>query len=498
MSQTHFGKYRLVRHLADGGMATIWLAEQTGPEGFTKELVIKRLLPKLARDSLFTQMFLDEARLASKLSHPNIGQILELGQLDGAYFIAMEFVDGLSLEQVIEAYSDHGPMLPDLAARVIVDVLKALDHAHGATDRSGESLGVVHRDVTPSNVLVSVDGIVKLVDFGVAKAVKHHTKTQTGAVKGKYAYMSPEQVRDENVGPESDLFSVGITFFELLTGVKPFGKELPAVSRILREESPDPREFEPSVPELYAQIIARALTKSADDRYASAQAMLLDLETALRMRNSYVSNRELSVLVRKLRGLPIPKRDDSIEFDGALFTADRSAENLQVRPTGSKKPPLIVIALSVFSVLVAAMLGALLISSRPGVAPGTLFVLSEEVPAEPGSQPEALYIREGNPVVVETTPEATVFHRGIFIGTTPFQTTLTPGKYRVEFVSGDTYKEATLSVDEGDVFTRFRRDLSSLDNAPGDAPVKPERLPPKVLKGLDDFLKKKSQEKSQN
>lgn len=490
MSESYFGKYRLVRHLAEGGMATIWLAEQTGPEGFNKELVIKRLLPSLAKDRLFTDMFLDEARLASKLAHPNIGQILELGQLEGDYFIAMEFVDGLSLEAIIDAYDEHGAMAPDLAARLVADVLKALEYAHEATDRHDEPLEIVHRDVTPSNILVSNDGIVKLVDFGVAKAVKHHSQTQTGAVKGKYPYMSPEQIRDEDVGPASDVFSAGITFYEMLTGERPFGSELPAVSRILREETPDPREVNPAIPEQYVRIVEKALAKSTEDRYSTARAMLLDVETTLRMRNSYVDNRELSVLVRSLRGLPLPQRDESVEIEGALFAADRTADNMQfVNRESSKTPPPIVIGVTVATFLgVVVVIAILVVLTTASIPPGSLIVLSDESPAEADSRPEALFVRDGAIVAIETVPEAALFHRGIFIGTTPIQTRLSPGSYKVELTLGETFKRDVIRIEGDEPFYRHRVDLAGLEEGKGQKPRKPEAPKPGILDNIESLL----------
>lgn len=491
------GKYRLVRHLATGGMAEIYLAEQAGPEGFAKEIVIKRILPHLAKDAQFTDMFLDEARLASNLNHPNIGQILELGQHGTHYFIAMEFIDGASLDELIEG--DSG-VPPDVAARIIADTLQALDFAHESKDRDGRPLNIVHRDVTPSNVMVSIDGIVKLVDFGVAKAAKKNHKTQTGAVKGKFAYMAPEQIETSDIDRRADIFAIGIVFYELLTGVKPFGEELAAVSRILHEDPKDPREIRAEIPDPYVQIIRRALRKSPQERYPTAHTMLLDIETALRMRNSYVGPREISYVIRKFRGLTLPAGVDLSVTDTGVFAADRSAElstdssrelktaatalaedesgdEVETAAKRDAKPartapgatltlaipsiPRRAIAIGAGAVLAVAVVAvaASAISNRESPSPlvgqeAKLVVLNATPLVEEGAEPDALYDEGGRPILIDTIPSTKIFKGSTFIGSAPLQTKLRPGKHRIELVLGDERKTATIDVDDSDEFQR--------------------------------------------
>lgn len=299
------GKFSLVRHIATGGMAEIWLAEQIGPGGFAKELVIKRILPHLAQDQQFTSMFLDEARLVAQLTHPKIAQIYELGELDGNYFIAMEYVDGIDVASIIELAREKGQMLPvPLVTKLIVDTLEALDYAHDFTSRDGQPYHLVHRDVTPHNVLVSNDGIVKLVDFGVAKAKQNQSKTQTGAVKGKFAYMAPEQIQNRDIDRRVDIFATGVVLYEMLTLNKPFGEDLAAISNILSSAPPDPRTIRPDIPDALYQIILRALAKNPDDRYADAHLMMMDLQNFLRSTGEYVGDREVASFIRQLQGLP--------------------------------------------------------------------------------------------------------------------------------------------------------------------------------------------------
>jgi len=492
-----FGKYRILRHLANGGMATIWVAEQTGPEGFARYIAIKRLLAEFSKDETLREMFLDEARLASSLSHPNIGQIYELGEIDGEHYIAMEFIDGLSLEEVIASYEEFGPIPHDLAARIMVSILEALEHAHRATDRDGEPLQIIHRDVTPSNILVSNDGIPKLVDFGVAKAIKHKSATQTGAVKGKYAYMSPEQIEGNEVLPASDVFSAGITFFELLTGQKPFGEDLPAVSAILRNPTPDPRTFRKDIPESYARIAQMALEKELTHRYSSARGMLLDLETALRQRNAYITPLEVSVYIRTLRNLPIDV-DASHEMDMGLFSADRSVETQFTPPVVQQVPnrtldKRIIVGIGVAVALLIG-LGIWALNSGQDVPPvtripsGANMVLSETMKIQADAIPSALSRADGRHVIIETLPEADLYHVGVFIGTTPIHTRLSPGFYRVELKLGDLRKRTTIEVKDVPV-TRFFAELAELDDAPIEE--RPTKVAPKKAPAKKTTKKKR-------
>ncbi len=483
-----FGKYSLVRHLATGGMAEIYLAEHVGPGGFAKEVVIKRILPHLAKDEQFTAMFLDEARLASQLNHPNIGQIIELGQQGNEHFIAMEFIDGVSLDDLIEA----GMKMPvDVALRIVADTLGALDYAHEARGRDGKPMNLVHRDVTPSNVMVSSDGIVKLVDFGVAKAAKKDHKTQTGAVKGKFAYMAPEQIETSEVDRRADVFSVGVVTYELLTGVKPFGEELSAVSRILHEEPEDPREFRPELHESVVQIIRRALSKDREDRYPSARGMLLDIETALRKMNSYSSTREISVVVRSHLGLDVPEDVVIGMGDTGIFAADRSADLLVAapaapvteaepapvsvaRPTPSdeRQPPRNaappnrrVIAMAVgagaaallFIVTIAALTGS---PSAPEEPP--TIVLNETAFVEPGADPSHLFDKGGHSVLIDSIPSTRVYRGRHFIGTTPLETRLDRGRHRIELEYGEERKRTAIEVSGSDGYQRRLIDFRAI------------------------------------
>jgi serine/threonine-protein kinase len=268
-----FGKYHLIAHLATGGMADIYLASQTALAGFEKLIVIKRILPNLSREPRFVEMFLDEARIAATLNHPNVVQIFDLGRIQGQYFIAMEYLPGESLSMIIRACRRRKIRIPpELAAGMLLQAAEGLHHAHTRTARDGSPLGIVHRDVSPQNVFVLYDGGVKVVDFGIAKAELRSTKTQTGTLKGKYAYMSPEQIIGHELDGRSDVFALGVVLWECLVRRKLFNQEndLKLLKAITEGDIPSPREVDPQVPELLAEITMKALSHDREERYQSA------------------------------------------------------------------------------------------------------------------------------------------------------------------------------------------------------------------------------------
>lgn len=298
------GDYRLQRKIAMGGMAEIWLAERERPDGRTETVVLKRILHHLARDKKFAEMFQDEARTAALLDHPNIVKVHELNANEGLPFISMEYVDGPDLDYIIDRAAQLQILIPQpFAVRMVADALAGLDYAHHFTDTQGRRLGLVHRDVSPHNVLVSrSSGEIKVCDFGVAKAATSRHKTQTGAIKGKFAYMSPEQIADKPLDGRSDIFSMGIVLYELTTNQRPFGdvSELLAVTAILTQQPADPNEFADDYPEELWRIIKRALAKNRDKRYPSAQAMRQDLEAYLYHRRLQVTPLDVAEFINDM------------------------------------------------------------------------------------------------------------------------------------------------------------------------------------------------------
>ncbi|MCC7539419.1 MAG: serine/threonine protein kinase [Deltaproteobacteria bacterium] len=278
-----YGRYDLLGRLALGGMAEIFLAREDAEGGATRYLVIKRILPHVADDEGFIEMFLQEARVAMRLNHPNICHIYEFGQEEGTYFIAMEWVNGVPLGKLIRRARQEGGIPVPFAMKVIAQVAEALHHAHTSKDASGRSQGIVHRDVTPHNVMVSYDGVVKLLDFGIAKAMDFVTKTQAGVVKGKFAYMAPQQCRGEVIDGRADIFSLGVCLYEVLTGEPLFHRatQFETMRAVIEEEPPSIMAKRPDCPPQLEAIVRRALAKNPDDRFPTAAAMQDALEQVI-------------------------------------------------------------------------------------------------------------------------------------------------------------------------------------------------------------------------
>ena len=291
-------RYQLLRHLATGGMADVFLARQLGGAGFVKECVIKRILPHLADDQQFVTMFLDEARVCARLNHPNIAQVYDHGREGEDYFIAMEHVDGVDLDKLLDKLHAGGEkrMNYAVAARIVCGVADGLEHAHNALDERGQPLGLVHRDVTPSNVVVSFEGVPKLLDFGIAKASSRQGKTEVGIIKGKVPYMSPEQVMGEPLDGRSDLFSLGCILYELTTGDKPFAGQNSAELglKILHDEPTPPTLLIGDFPEALEGIITCALAKRPEERVASARALQLQLERFLSLSGTPMTSHDVA------------------------------------------------------------------------------------------------------------------------------------------------------------------------------------------------------------
>jgi eukaryotic-like serine/threonine-protein kinase len=274
---TQIGKYVVQRKLAEGGMAEIFLASSFGPEGFEKQVIIKRIRPAFADDASFIDMFVSEARLVSRLNHANIVQIFDFDRHENTFYIAMEYIRGKSLAQAHQRARELSvPLLPALAAQIISEVARGLSFAHRLTER-GQPLGLVHRDVTPQNILLSYEGAVKLTDFGIAKAGSR--ASTVGMLKGKFAYMSPEQSRGEPVDARTDIFALGITFWELLTGGRLFdGDSDIAVLRAVQERSVlPPEQLNPAVDSALNALVMHCLERDRKDRFQTAQ----DLERAI-------------------------------------------------------------------------------------------------------------------------------------------------------------------------------------------------------------------------
>ncbi|WP_279635584.1 serine/threonine protein kinase [Corallococcus carmarthensis] len=296
-----FGRYELLRKLATGGMGAVYLARQKGPVGFQKLLVVKRLLPHLSEDDEFLQMFLDEARIAALLNHPNIAQIYEMGDVDGQYYIAMEYVHGEPLGSLVPRASAHPGGFPlGLRCRIIAEAAAGLDAAHNARSPSGRKLSLIHRDVSPQNVLVGFNGGVKLIDFGVAKAQGKLSQTVVGTIKGKHAYMSPEQARGEPLDARSDVFGLGTVFYELLTNGRLFKREteMATLKAVVGHKIVPPSEAVPGIPKSLDPIVFKALARKRDDRFTTAGELQLALEEFLQQEKLHGTSAHLAAFMR--------------------------------------------------------------------------------------------------------------------------------------------------------------------------------------------------------
>jgi serine/threonine-protein kinase len=305
MPVREYGKYMLVRKLAEGGMAEIFLAKQIGVEGFEKNVVIKRMLPHLSQVPDFVSMFLDEARLAATLSHPNVVQISDLGFADGCYYICMEYLAGEDFAAVIRVIRRRNQQVPlHITLRVLADAAAGLHYAHEATDQRGNPLNLVHRDVSPSNIFITYSGQVKVLDFGIAKAESRASVTSAGVVKGKYQYMSPEQGRGESVDRRSDVFSLGVSLYEALTGVRPFVRDSDlAVLKAVLEGSFEPiRSLRPDLPLEVESIVTRAMALEREHRFATAQELSNEIDKYLTAGTSSGGFRVLGEFMRSTFG----------------------------------------------------------------------------------------------------------------------------------------------------------------------------------------------------
>lgn len=298
------GKYQVIRRLGRGGMAEVFLAKAAGPMGFEKTLVVKRIHPHLMEEEPFIEMFLSEARLAAQLNHANVVQIFDFGEEDGSYFIAMEHIDGPSLFTLIKQASAEGTPIPfTLCAKILSFACEGLAYAHELADpATGKPLGLIHRDISPDNILLSRTGGVKVVDFGIAKVASQGTRTQTGVVKGKVAYMSPEQLLGRPLDLRADIFALGVVLYRLVTGEHPFEGEsdVTLIQSILKNPMVEVRERRRDVPKELERIVKKALAKERTQRYQSCRELQADLERFLLKRGEPVGPAQIAEWVKKL------------------------------------------------------------------------------------------------------------------------------------------------------------------------------------------------------
>ena len=320
---TPFGKYYLLERINVGGMAEVFKAKTLGVEGFEKIVAIKRILPSVAEDEEFIKMFVDEAKITSQLSHANLAQTFDLGKINETFYIAMEYVPGKDLRAVFERLKRRGERMPlHLAAYVMARVCEGLDYAHRKRDINGQELNIVHRDVSPQNVIISFEGEVKLIDFGIAKAANKITKTQAGILKGKFGYMSPEQVRGLPIDRRSDIFAAGVVLYELCTGERLFtgGSDFSVLEKVQLAKVTKPSLIAPNLPLKLERVILKALAREPEDRYQHAADLSADL-------------------TRFLLEAPNLSRDQVAAFMKATFPDDNAREEASSPRLEHSPPP---------------------------------------------------------------------------------------------------------------------------------------------------------------
>jgi serine/threonine protein kinase len=311
------GRYELLRRLARGGMAELYLARAVGIHGFEKLCVLKLVLPHLAEDREFVEMFLREARIAARLDHPSIAHVSDIGELDGEPFFVMQFIHGRDLRTIVTELGES-PLPMSAALTIARDLAAGLHYVHERKDGDGKPLGLVHRDVSPSNVMVGYDGDIKLVDFGIAKSTEQRSSTRTGVLKGKVAYMSPEQCHGRKIDRRTDVFNLGILLYEMTTGQRLFAgdNDFYVMTRIVRGMYARPSEVKSDYPEALEAIVERALQVDPEDRYPTAEALQADLESAAADRGIRLSNLSVAKFMRNLYGeQPRPEDDDPLDAD---------------------------------------------------------------------------------------------------------------------------------------------------------------------------------------
>lgn len=265
-------------------MAEVYIADMLCQPGYSKRVAVKRVLPKLAQNHRFIRMFLDEARLGLLLNHSNIVHVFDVGRANGAYFIVMEFVNGVNLKEVYELYTSRRRLLPaEVTVALLIEICRGLDYAHRLTDRDGNLLRVVHNDINPANVLMSVNGEVKLVDFGLSEAAVHVEKTDPDIVRGKFGYLSPEAAWGQGTDARTDVYAAGIILYELLTGVRLFRGETDLDSLNLARQShvPSPRQFNPQISQELEAVMYQALARQPKERFQNAREFAQRLSSVL-------------------------------------------------------------------------------------------------------------------------------------------------------------------------------------------------------------------------
>jgi serine/threonine-protein kinase len=417
-----FGKYTLMRKLAIGGMAELFLALQRSVAGFEKLIVVKRILPHLAKDRAFVELILQEAKISATLNHPNICHIYDVGEAENQFYIAMEHIHGEDLRSIVRQMKKvNETTFPiEHALAIVLGCCAGLAHAHEKTTLDGEPMNIVHRDVSPQNILVTFNGDVKLVDFGIAKAGRSSMEdTGSGQLKGKVPYMSPEQAQGQMLDGRSDIFSLGIILFELTTGRRLFRgqNEMDTLRMIVDGEYPKPRDLNPGIPEALEKIILKSLEKDTDKRYQSARQMQADLEDFIRSAQLKVSPLSAGEWMQRLFADKLAQQKQMLAEGRQLAdviaaqvaaeeeAAAREATMSGVRARQSRRMPWIV-ATAVGLLAVAAAVGIVLTQQPAGPPVGPGVIVIESTPAGAAISIDGARRSERTPATLRELPLA--------------------------------------------------------------------------------------------
>jgi eukaryotic-like serine/threonine-protein kinase len=372
------GRYELLHRIASGGMAQVWVARQTGDFGFARTCAVKVIRPELANSRSFRSMFLDEARLAARIRHPHVVEVFDLGESGPTIFQAMELVEGDSLAGLLRGARAGSAARLDagMVARIMSDMASGLHAAHELRDEAGNALHLVHRDISPQNILVSLNGIAKIADFGVAKALGRLTdETDAGQLKGKFSYLSPEQANRKAIDRRSDIFACGIVLWEALTRKRLFRGDdaLDTLARVLNAEVVDPREHVPQIPAPIAEVTMRALSRAPEERPQTAAELSDAIEHAATSAGVAVSARQLAVVLQAGIGERVERQRSAIAQAATEITRATAPTSSPVTPTARRSRRAAVIGIG--GVAFAAIATSLFFARQhPAAVEGTVVV----------------------------------------------------------------------------------------------------------------------------
>lgn len=412
--QVTFGRYLLERRIANGGMGEVFLARQTGPSGFDRVCVVKRMHPHLEADPEVSSMFLEEAQLTAQITHPYVAQVYDFGRVDNAFYLAMEYVDGPPLGTVIKHFSGSGRFVPlDFVCRVVSQAAQALDHVHRLKDAQGVALELIHRDISPQNILVSKDGLTKVIDFGIAKARTTARRTQVGLVRGKIGYLSPEQLASDSLDFRTDIYSLGLVMYELVTGRRAVlgNNDLEMIGNIRARNWPAAATVRPDCPKALLDVISKATEPDRNARYGSMAELSAALETVIAQQGYMPLAPRLGEIASEVMS---GRRTEPTGFDSPTDTdINTQAQQRAVATTAQHRGPLqpwerqtqpdrsavtrrpparrgLWTAAIFFGVAAVAFAGALWWMNRRPPAPVPVVLVPDVKMPEPGPPPEVV------------------------------------------------------------------------------------------------------------